>query len=334
MKNGCVIGMGAIGPVHAAALQARGSLYGICDNQQERLDRFQTEDTALHRFMVFEEVLKDPAIEVVHICTPHFLHADMTRAALAAGKDVVLEKPAAMNAEEFEDLQRYASKSAGRVCVMLQNRTNPSVVKMKELLEYGCDMGKLLGITGFLTWCRDAEYYAQDTWRGKWATEGGGLLINQAIHTLDLLGYLGGKIVSVQGSISNKTLQGVIEVEDTADAIMETEDGLRLCFYATNGCRYSRPMYLEAQLERGVLRYADNRLYQITDENCRVLAYDRPDCPGKVCWGGGHRTVIEDFYRYLETGSGDYLALEDAAPVMETLFAFYQSAKINQKICI
>ena len=332
MKNGCVIGMGAVGPIHAAALQERGSLYGVCDNQPERLARFLPEDTNIRRFADFAEVLNDPEVEVVHICTPHFLHAKMTRAALAAGKQVVLEKPAAMCAEEFEDLRQYAAKSAGRVCVMLQNRTNPAVVKMKELLENDRHLGKLMGLTGFLTWCRDAAYYAQDAWRGKWKTEGGGLLINQAIHTLDLMGYLGGKVISVQGSISNKTLQGVIEVEDTADAVMETENGLRLCFYATNGCRYSRPMYLEAQLEHGVLRYADNRLYQITEEDCQVLAYDRPDCPGKACWGGGHRTVIADFYRYLETGKGWYLTLEDAVPAMEVLFAFYQSAKENKKI--
>lgn len=334
MKKGCVVGMGAIGPVHAAGLEPRGSLYGICDNQAQRLAGFQPENEKLRRYADLRSVLEDPLAEVVHICTPHCLHRKMTVAALEAGRAVVLEKPAAMNLEELADVRACAERTGGQICVMLQNRINPAVRRLKTFLETDRSLGKVLGITGFLTWCRDAAYYAQDPWRGKWRTEGGGLLINQAIHTIDLMGYLGGRITEVRGSISNKTLNGIVEVEDTADAVFETETGLRMCFYATNGYAFSDPVRLEVRMEKGLLRYADNRLYRVTDDTCEVLAYDTPEHPGKACWGGGHRTVIEGFYQYLETGEGEYVTLADAVPAMETLFAFYQSAREDRAVLV
>lgn len=334
MKRGCVVGMGAIGPVHAAGLESRGSLYGICDNQKKRLMEFQPKNQKLCRFSGLEEVLADSRVDVVHICTPHYLHAEMAISAMQAGKAVVLEKPVSMNDEELEAVMSCAKETDGRICVMLQNRTNPAVRCLKNILEKNDDMGKIIGISGFLTWCRDASYYAQDAWRGKWKTEGGGLLINQAIHTIDLMEYLGGRIVRVCGSISNKTLNGVIEVEDTADAVFETEDGLRMSFYATNGYSCSEPPRIEVRMEKGLLRYADNRLYRITEDSCEILAYDSPEHPGKACWGSGHQTVIDGFYRMLEIGDGEYSSLWDAVPAMRTLFAFYRSAKEKREVFI
>ena len=334
MKKGCIIGVGAIGPIHAVALDRIGGLYGICDNQPDRLSGFYPDNENLHRYSDYEEVLSDVDVDVVHICTPHYLHKDMTIAALRQGKSVVLEKPVAMNKAEFDELYKIAEKAENKVCVMFQNRTNPAIKALKSFLETNNSLGKLKGITGILTWNRNAEYYLRDSWRGKWNTEGGGLLINQAIHTIDLLGYLGGKIDRVRGSISNKTLEGVIEVEDTADAIFETEAGMKMCFYATNGCGYSRPLQLEVQMEHGLLRYADNRLYKIADDSCEVLAYDSRRYPGKDCWGNGHQEVIEEFYKYLETGEGEYITLSDAAPAMKTLYAFYESAKTNKEVLV
>lgn len=332
MKNGCVVGMGAIGPVHAQILQQRGSLYGICENQPKRLNRFSPENKALKRYADFAEVLKEDAIDVVHICTPHYLHKEMAQLALEAGKDVVLEKPVTMKKEELPVLCETAEKTGGKVCVMLQNRLNPSVVRLKRFLEEDNSLGKLLGITGMMTWRRDAAYYAQDAWRGRIATEGGGVLINQAIHTIDLLGYLGGRICKVRSSISNKTLNGIIEVEDTADAILESENGIRMCFYATNGCAYDRPVQLEVQMEKGLLRYADGRLYRISENECSILAQDMKKSSGKTCWGGSHTEAITQFYEYLETGTGRYISLADSVDSMEALFATYESAKKDKTV--
>lgn len=334
MKKGAVIGVGAIGPIHTMALEERGSLYAICDNQPDRLARWEPENTDIKRYSNFEDVLKDENVDVVHICTPHYLHTEMAIKALNAGKDVVLEKPLALNHEELDRLLETARNSKNKVCVMFQNRTNPATKMLKSLLDNGCDLGALQGISATIVWCRDAEYYAQDEWRGKIKTEGGGLLINQAIHTLDTLGHLGGKIKKIRGSVSNKMLEGIIEVEDTADAIMETESGMRITFYGTNGNTFSTPPKIDLQMEKGLLRYSENRLYKITDNDCQVLIQDNAKNPGKDCWGSGHKIAINEFYEHLETGEGTYITIEDAVPAMKTLLAFYESAKTNKEVVI
>lgn len=333
MKNGCVTGIGAIGPIHASALSSIGSLYSVCDINLSRLKTFCPNNDTIKRFSDYDTALNDKSIDVMHICTPHYLHKDMTVRAMEHGKSVVLEKPAAMNRHEFDELCRAAELMNGKICVMLQNRTNPGIAAMKEIIRNG-SLGKLKNLTGILTWHRDADYYRHDAWRGKIETEGGGVLINQAIHIIDLLCFLGGKIKSVRGSISNKTIGDIIEVEDTADAIFKTELGLNICFYATNGCSYNRPIQIEAEFENGQLRYADSRLYKITDSACETIMSDIAETPGKPYWGGGHKKVITDFYNFLDTGNGKYITLNDAAPAMKALYAFYESAKQNREINI
>ena len=175
---------------------------------------------------------------------------------------------------------------------MLQNRTNNSIVKMAELIKNDKSLGKMLGIAGFLTWHRTPEYYMHDDWRGKWKTEGGGLVINQAVHIVDLLNLLGGKIKSVTASMSNKSLPGVIEVEDTADAFFEFENQMRGCLYCTNAYPPSSPFRIEINFENALLRYADNRLYKITDDNAQVLAFDNTTLYGKSYWGSGHMRAV------------------------------------------
>lgn len=316
MKKGCIVGYGAIGPVHAAALDRLKIDYAVCDCDPERLGRA----TAAEKYENFEKMLSDKSIDVVHICTPHYLHVPMAEAALAAGKHVILEKPVGISSEETSRLFNYAGDK--EICIMLQNRKNPAIKKMKELTDKR-EFGELRSMCAFLTWHRDREYYAQDAWRGKWSTEGGGLLINQAVHTLDLLCWLGGGYVSLKGGISTRLLGDCIEVEDTADAVVKTACGVDACFYATNCNAGNSPARIELEFERGVLRYGDNLLLYINGADVRVLASDSSDVPGKAYWGDGHREVIEEFYGYLDGREESYMRLECAKDVTRALFDFY-----------
>ncbi len=329
MKNGCIIGYGAIGPIHAAALYKIKSLYGICDTDQKRLSKCEYDGVKF--YTDYNDVLTDSNVDVVHICTPHYLHAEMVLSALKHKKDVVLEKPTALNAEEFNKLLTEAEKYPNKVCVMLQNRINPCILKLKEI----CDSktyGNITGASAFLTWMRNADYYKSDEWRGKWSTEGGGLLINQSVHLIDLCGWLCGGIKSVRGSISTKHLDDVIEVEDTADALFETGSGIRVCFYATNCHQTGSPMRLELDFGDVTFRYSDYNLYKIHNGICETICSDSKAEIGKSYWGKGHFEIINSFYKSLETGSGEYTPLKDCENSMNALFAIYESAKNNKKI--
>ena len=333
MLNAVIIGNGLIAPVHARAISEieNGNIYGICDIDKTRADEGALKYGA-KAFYSFDDVVEDEKVDVVHICTPHYLHVDMTIKALEKGKNVVLEKPSAINEEEFCRLLGAYEKSDKKICAVFQNRTNTSIQMLKDIVKNDAELGKLNGISGTVRWSRDAQYYNHDNWRGKYATEGGGVLINQSIHLLDLITYFGGKVESVCASQSNKSLQNVIEVEDTVDALIQFESGLRASFYATNSYPVNQPFQLELNFENATFRYADNNLYKIKKGECEFLCRNNESVPGKSYWGGGHKHVIYDFYTALESGGEKYIDLTDAVNTTHTMFAIYESAKNKGEI--
>lgn len=324
MKKACVVGYGAIGPVHAKALNSLNcaKLYAVCDINPERTQKAKN-DYGVKVFSDYDEMLKSGEVDAVHICTPHYLHKDMAVKALKHGLDVVLEKPVAISNDELNELVEAEKNSTGRLCVMLQNRTNNCICRLTELIKDKEKNGEFISLNGFVTWIRDEKYYKSGPWRGKWATEGGGLLINQAIHVIDLISYLGGGIKSVRGSVSTKWLENVIEVEDTADALFTLKNGNRACFYATNASGYETPFQVDVFMEKVHYRYADNVLYEIRDGKfAGIVSTNDEAAPGKKVWGNGHKCVIGNFY-----ADGEYPNLTDAVNSSRALFAIYESAK-------
>lgn len=320
MKNVCIVGYGAIGPVHARAVSKIdcARVWAICDINASRADKGAAEYGAKAVYS-FDECLEDEKIDVVHICTPHYLHFEMVTKALDAGKRVVVEKPVAMKKEEFCAL--LSKYDTSRVFPIVQNRTNASIEKLKEISDGG-DVGKLLGVKGILTWFRDKRYYGSGTWRGTWEHEGGGVLINQAVHTLDLMTYFAGDAECVRANMSNKSLDGVIEVEDTVDAFIKFRSGARGVFYATNAYVENTPAQLEFVFEKKKFLYIDGRL--ISDGEC--ICTDDSDFVGKKYWGNGHEKTIYDFYNDKTT-----LCVRDVKASMDALFAIYESARQNGK---
>lgn len=322
MRNVCIVGYGAVGPVHAAALEAieNVQLYAVCDINLQKLNVCR-DKYGCKGFSDFDEMLLDTNIDAVHICTPHHLHKEMAVKALAAGKAVVLEKPVGISLAEMEELRAISKEQTKMpLCVMLQNRTNACVAKLKEQIE-SKDVGALQGIIATLNWHRDEAYYEQDAWRGKWQTEGGGLLINQAVHLVDLMLYFGGAVKEYKSDIHRWRITG-IEVEDTASAIVQFENGAKGVFHATNCYITDEAFQLELRFEKAHFRYADGLLYEILDGNARVLAKDEKLQIGKSYWGCGHQTVIRNFYE-----GKDYPGIEDAYGAMKFVFEIYDKKK-------
>ncbi len=304
MKNICIVGYGAVGPVHARALEKadQGRLYGVCDINPLRR-RACSERYGTAEYEDFDAVLRDDRIHSIHVCTPHYLHYEMIKKALAAGKDVVAEKPVTRTRQEWNALKTV--EGADRICVVLQNRLNPCVQELKNMVQSGT-LGAVRAAKGILTWSRDRAYYASGDWRGKWETEGGGLLINQAIHTLDLFSYTVGDILSVRANMCNHTLEGAIEVEDTLAAHLELgprslsgdksdrrsvygsglssgqelnrrHPSVKGVFFATNGYEENSAPFFEILFEKGIARYMDNKLWV----NRQLTAEDVPAAAGK-----------------------------------------------------
>ena len=318
MKNVCIVGYGAIGPIHAAAVDKtnNASLYAVCDIDSAKTDLCK-KNYGIKTYNRYEDVLKDKDIDSVHICTPHYLHFDMICNALSAGKSVVAEKPVTMTKHEFDILKNTANSE--KVCLVLQNRYNPCIEMLKKITQ-SKEYGEIKAIKAIVTWHRDAKYYASGEWRGTWAYEGGGVLINQAVHTLDFMTYLAGSVNALKANMMNYSLSGVIETEDTFTSYMNFKNGASGIFFATNAYAANSAPELEVVFEGKTFGYAGRKLVS----EGKTLAEDITPMIGKDYWGTGHEKLIKKYY-----DDNEYFSLSDAQDTMNTMFAMYKSAKEN-----
>jgi UDP-N-acetyl-2-amino-2-deoxyglucuronate dehydrogenase len=326
--NVVIVGCGAIAPVHAEAVKRSefAQLYGACDIDKGRLNEF-ADRYGVKKFNGLEEVLNDGKVRVIHICTPHYLHKDMILQCISSGKDVVIEKPVAIAPDDLRELCWAAQNTQRSIMSVLQNRFNPCVQKMKEIAD-GFVMGNLLALKGGVCWKRDKNYYLRDDWRGKWLTEGGSLVINQAIHMLDMLDYLGGRAKAIKGSIDTRVLGDVIETEDTAEATLYFDNDVRGHFFATNTYAVCEPFEITLVFEKGTLRYLDKKLF---DGNFNLIAEDIPIAAGKSYWGNSHKIIIDNFYSSLSGTPKPYPDMFDGLRATELVMGLYKSDETNTK---
>ncbi len=320
MKNVCIVGFGAIAPIHISAVNncKSANLYGICDIDLRKKQTCEAEYEAKF-YSDFDEALKDENIDAVHICTPHYLHFEMIEKALNAGKKVVCEKPAVITIEELELLKNL--EKVNDVCFVVQNRLNKSITKLKELAD-SKKFGKIIGVKGILTWCRTKEYYTSSDWKGKFRTEGGGVLINQAIHVLDLMKYFAGDITSVKANAMNYSLNEYIEVEDTFSAYLKFENEVTGIFFATNAYKANDDFQISIIFENGTADYVFGKLFINGEEVCE----NEKETIGKKHWGTSHDKMICDFY-----DNNTYFNFSDIENTHKAMFAMYKSAKENGK---
>lgn len=330
-----IIGCGAIHHCHVDALRRLpdASLRAVVDNDITRGKR-RAADYGCDFYQDYREMLRSPTIDVVHICTPHYLHKEMILAALQAGKHVFCEKPVAMNSCEAAEIARVAARTRKQVAICYQNRYNPTSQAMVRELA-AARLGKMLSIKASLTWSRSPEYYLDSGWRGRFATEGGSLLINQAIHTLDLMQWLAGGVVRVKGVTDSSWLASTIETEDSAMAMLELANGARGLFYATNCHSVDSPLALEIHCEQGTLALRDNVLWRITPLGQQQLACDDVPQGTKGYWGSSHQQAIGDFYQAIRfPGTGSYCGVADASQSLRLVEAIYQSSQLRQWITV
>ena len=261
-------------------------------------------------------------VDAVHITTPHYLHTEMAEAALEAGFDVFLEKPVGTNEQQIEHLADVQRKTGHRVCVCFQNRFLPCVAKMEQIVR---DCGPVTDARGVVSWHRDADYYLTSGWRGQKTTEGGGVMINQAIHQLDLLLRFCGVPQSIEATVANRHLAGVIDVEDSCEARFSFSDGKTALFYATTAYGSDAPNILEVVAGgHKVCLYGETLLldgepvaYEKEDESVKLL--------GKACWGTGHLRLISMFYDAIEAGEDVPVSIRSASEAVRVLLACYAS---------
>ncbi|MCQ4088512.1 Gfo/Idh/MocA family protein [Saccharibacillus sp. JS10] len=328
-----IIGCGAIFVQHANALihMEDVALKLVIDIDLEKA-RQQAEKYTCEAGNDYRSILQRADIQVVHICTPHHLHAPMIEEFLAAGKHVLTEKPIAHTPEANASVQKAAAQSEAQLGVVFQNRYNESSRLIRETIDSG-RLGSLLGLKGIVTWSRSPEYYTESDWRGKWETEGGGLLINQAIHTIDLLQWFaGGNPTKIKGSVTTDRLSDYIEVEDTAHANIEFSNGVRVLFYGTNSYMQNSPVELELVFEHGTLIQRQDRLFERSGGEETERGRQAPNAIGeKSYWGMSHRLLIEDFYNHLREDRPFWLHAEEGSRALQIVHGIYAASSKQSK---
>jgi len=320
MKNVCIIGCGCISSVHIEAVKKSNvaHLYGICDIDKRK--KKIADDLGIKFFDSFDNVLLDKAVDAVHICTPHYLHFSMIKNSIESGKMVVCEKPAVMTKAEFELLKNI--HGIEKVCFVMQNRLNTSIQKLKNIIDTKV-FGNITGINAILLWNRTKEYYKSADWRGKLDTEGGGVLINQSIHNLDLLTYLAGNISSVRSYMTNYSLTDYIEVEDTCVSYIKFQSGIKGVFFATNANAGNDALEITVYFENGNAKICLDKLFINGELNCENT---KATVVGKEYWGSSHDKLISDFY-----DQNEFYNISSIENTMNAMFAMYESAELQGK---
>lgn len=223
LKTG-VVGAGKVAPTHAAALQAlpKSQLAGICSQSFESAQRLAEQFHVLAYHSVEDMILKG-GVQAVLITTPHPAHAAPALQAMALGAHVMVEKPLASSLEDCDAMIAAAQKNNVKLAMISQRRLYAPSQRIKRAIDAGKLERLILGTVTMFGW-RSREYYESDPWRGTWAGEGGGVLVNQAPHQLDLLQWFMGDIDELYGCWDNLN-HPYIEVEDTALAVIRFRNG-------------------------------------------------------------------------------------------------------------
>lgn len=295
-----VIGCGAVSRNHGKALK---------DN--EYADLLYAVDIDFEKAKTFAETYggepiqnyKDLCgkIDVAHVVTPHNTHPTIAKDLMRQGINVFCEKPLAITVAEAEEMVKVSREEGVRLGVCFQNRMNKASVEAKEIIDAG-KYGKIVSGMVLVAWDRHGAYYSQSPWRGKYKGEGGGVVINQAIHTLDLLDYLSGGVESLSAFDAKLRDTDDYEVEDSAMILFNLKCGATAVGYCTNCYPLSKTANLELHLEKATLNVNQGGL-RIEEEGGNVIFHKAETLTGyKSEWGVSHGALINEYYRTLLSG--------------------------------
>lgn len=264
-----IIGFGRIGQRHAAIMHEMGQLSVICDTSPTALIKAKENFGWTTNYASLEELLAaQPELDVVAVCTPNYLHAQQSIALLNAGYHVVCEKPMALTAADCKAMTLTSEQSGNHLFIVKQNRFNPPVVALKQLIESG-KLGNLYSVQLNCFWNRNESYYNQSNWKGK-KTLDGGTLFTQFSHFIDLMLWICGDYKRLNGFKTNAAHKNQIEFEDSGSIAIEFESGiLGTVHYTVNS--------FEKNMEGSITIFAEKGTVKIGGQYLNEIEYSTPN---------------------------------------------------------
>jgi predicted dehydrogenase len=335
-----IIGAGMIANFHAEAIKAVADarLVAVCDSDGERAGEFARKHQ-IECYTDIGEFLARSPIDAVTIATPTGLHAAVAVPAALAGKHVLCEKPLDVTVEKSQAIIDACAKAGVLLVPVFQNRFGSGAIQIERAIAAG-RFGRLMQIAGRIKWWRSQEYYDSGAWRGTWALDGGGCLMNQSIHTIDLMLHFGGRPEQVFGYTATRTHTG-IEVEDNACAVLRFASGAIGVIEASTSCAPGFPARIEVSGERGTAVIEGDAIAQWSFADTEagdeaVLAkIGQPKLGSgasdpKAIGVEGHRLQIADMTRAILTGGKPAIDGAEARIPVELICGIYASMKTGR----
>ncbi len=298
-----VVGVGGMGSGHVKCVQELPNceLTAVCDIDPA-VCKAKAEETGVRGFTDYRELIASGLVDAITIATPHYDHPPIAVAAFEAGLHVLTEKPISVTVRAADEMIAAAQASGRKFAVMFQMRTEPVFRAAKKIVDEG-GLGEIYRTNAVVAWYRSQAYYDSGGWRATWAGEGGGVLINQAPHMIDIFTWLAGLPTEIRGCV--RTRLHDIEVEDEAFAALDYANGAHGYFYAST-TEAPGTDALEIAGNLGKIRIQDGKLryWRVTPG---VAEHNRE---ATEMWGGpkseevavelpesktGHRAVIDNF---------------------------------------
>jgi len=334
-----IVGCGMIAEYHARAIAEIPGSRLLAAFSRSEANGAKIAALAGEGFRVYDDLdamLAHPGIDVVCVCTPSGAHLDPAVRAARAGKHVVVEKPLEVTVPRSDAIIAACDSAGVRLCAIFPSRFSPANVALKDAIDSG-RFGRLTMGDTYVKWWRTQEYYDSGKWRGTWDLDGGGALMNQAIHNVDLLLWLMGEVESVQ-AMTAMLAHGRIEVEDTAVALLRFRSGALGVIEAATSAYPGLLKRTEIHGDRGSARVEqdDVTLWTFADE--RPGDADRV-ARGNATTGGagdpraishaGHREQLVDFLGAIDSGGPARVDGREGRKAVELIRAIYRSARVE-----
>lgn len=342
--NFAVVGLG-MGVHHCRAIvNAKGAqLAAVCDTDEERLNS-TVNRFGCNGYLKYSDLLKDKTIDAVNICTESGTHADFAIAAARAGKHLIVEKPVDITPARIKKLQEVVKQTGVKCGCIFQSRMDNCNRLIKQAIERG-KMGRLIGVHATLPWYREDSYYEgpHGSWKGTWKLDGGGSLMNQGIHTIDLIQWLAGPVHSVAGFYG--VFNHKIEAEDQTVAILKFENGALGTLYTTTCSIPGKEQRVHIYGTKGSYsRYGGTlEFYEVgtPKERKRMMdlfgerkSNEAVSTDPMAVSADGHMLIVEDLVRAIRTDREPCITLESAKHSVEIACAIFKSGRTGRVVKI
>ncbi|MCJ8012032.1 Gfo/Idh/MocA family oxidoreductase [Paenibacillus sp. KQZ6P-2] len=332
-----IVGAGVISPFHARAIisHPEAELTAIVDEVPEKAEAFSKEYGSPPVYATLEQMLKEGEVDAVCVCVPSGLHRHVTVAAARAGKHVLCEKPLGITAKDMDEMIEACRAHNVKLATVFQKRTTEEAILTKKAVEEG-KLGRLVLGDAYLKYFRSREYYKSAGWRGTWALDGGGALMNQGVHGVDIIRWLMGDVESVFSYAS--PLIHDIEVEDTAVAVLKYTNGAYGVIQGTTTVNPGQEARFEIHGEHGSIIYGDSgfKLWKTLDGDeapgsIQHRTADGTDDP-HVISADGHYILVDDLIQAVRENREPLISGDEARKSVDLILAIYESAQTGREV--